>query len=621
MEVVPLKNAKSGRVKVRAAVSQRKSGSPGSFLKRFLRWEILIVVAAVICDINSWGHRFVLDDGPYIAENSFIQNPANFFRLFTSHLVPIPLAFGRMYRPLTALTLGINCWIGGLNPDLFHLINRFIHILVCLGIFWVLRRLLADPVAAGLTALIYAVHPIQTEAITYITGRSDSQAMLFFIFGWYCHICARQREESKKPWYAAAFVLYLFSMMSKESGITWAGVILLTEFVYFSQSSLRGFKQSLQDGLWKVLSFYLIAPLLFLGARAWVRDHSLRMGGQVSIVDNPLAHIPFPARVVTGIKVLFENVGLVVWPVSLSSDYSYNQIEIINRWSSPAGLAFCAAILGLIVLIAWSRRRARHIFFGLGFFLITYSLVSNLVVVIGTIRADRLLYMPALGIVFIAGTLISSALQSIRRPQTRNAAYAAIAIVILLLSARTILRNKIWKDEMTLALTTVQTAPKSFRAHRNLGVAYASESRFDEALKQYRIAESIYSEEPLLLSSIGLALSKTDKTEEAVRYYQRSVAMAPRNPMIRFRLSTALRSVGDYAGAKAQDEAIIAFYDDLIRQDPDSADHHYYKANALVAQQELELALEEYKRTLRLDPKYAHAQETIDKIQKELSRR
>jgi tetratricopeptide (TPR) repeat protein len=89
--------------------------------------------------------------------------------------------------------------------------------------------------------------------------------------------------------------------------------------------------------------------------------------------------------------------------------------------------------------------------------------------------------------------------------------------------------------------------------------------------------------------------------------------------MMRFNLAKALRSTGDYAGAKAQEDAIIAFYDDLIRRDPGNADHHYFKANALAAMQELEPAVEEYKQALRIDPHYPRAQETIDGILKKLS--
>jgi tetratricopeptide (TPR) repeat protein len=123
----------------------------------------------------------------------------------------------------------------------------------------------------------------------------------------------------------------------------------------------------------------------------------------------------------------------------------------------------------------------------------------------------------------------------------------------------------------------------------------------------------------MLLNDLGIVLSRLGETEKAIQSYRRAVDLAPRYPVIRFNLALALRAKGDLAGAKLENEAIIDFYDDLIRKDPSSADHHYYKANALYFQGRLDEALSEYKQTLQIDPHYTDAERSIDLIMRKLA--
>jgi protein O-mannosyl-transferase len=581
-------------------------------LKRFFRWEMLIILAALICDLNSWGHQFVLDDMRYIVENHIIQSPGNIFRIFVSPLVSVQLGAGHLYRPLTALSLGFNWWIHGPDPDGFHLVNRLIHVMICLGIFWVFRRLLSNTSIASLAALLFAVHPFQTEAVTYIEGRSDVLAMLFFIFAWLFHIQARESGEAKRKYFIAASAFYFFTMISKESGITWIAVTLLTEYVYFSKCSLASLYRSLQQGLWKVFTGYLAAAAIFLSLRAYALGRVLLE--RTSFVDNPLEHVSFLIRELTALKVLFQSLCLLIWPISLSADYSYNQISLITTWISAAGLVIIGIGLVFIFLFGWSYYRNQNVFFGLSFFLITYSIVSNLIIPIGTIRADRLFYMPSLGIFLALGAGLVEIDGRLQPSWMKKAFRAAIVTLLLLLGVRTVLRNGDWQNAMTLWTKTIQTAPNSTKAHYALGAVYFSQGDNGLAIEQYRKAESIYAQNPELLSNFGNVLSQVGNMEDAIRYFRRALRLAPQNPMIRFRLAGALRATGDLAGAKEQEHAIIAFYDDLIRKDPSNADHHYFKANALFHQDRFEEALSEYRRTLQLDPAYSNAQKSIDLI-------
>jgi protein O-mannosyl-transferase len=604
------------KVRIHSPESMR---SRNSYAERraSLRGLILIILAAAFCDYDSWGHSFVADDAVYIVDNHFIQNPSNVFRIFVSPLVPTPLGIGHLYRPVTALSLGLNCWIHGLNPDGFHLVNRILHILICVGVFWVLHYLRLSASAAFVAAILFAVHPIQTEAVTYIDGRSDLLAMLFIIFAWLSHVHARQSDEAKGKYFVLALGLYFFAMMSKESGITWIAVVLITEYVFFSKCSLVSFRKNIQKGLWKPFAGYLCAILVFLGVRALALSKVLQT--PTPFTDNPLAHVPLLVRELTALKVMFQSLSLLFWPAHLSRDYSYNQIPLITEWGSLMGLVVIGLSLILVLLLIWSYRRASHVFFGLSYFLATYSVISNLMIPIGTIRADRLLYAPSLGIFLLVGVLLSDLDRRFQSNRAQKSFRVVVAIVFILLAMRTIQRNGDWRDTETLSAQTVHASPNSSRAHYFLGSAYFTRREYVLALEQYRVAESIYAKDPQLLYELGRALHQLGRTDEAIQYFRQAIDLAPQYPMIRFHLAIALRARGDLEGAKLQNQAIISFYDDLIRKDPSSADHHYFKANALSSQGQPEQALREYRKALQIDPTYDAAKVSIDHITRQLT--
>ena len=571
------------------------------FLERFRRWEVFIILAALACDGNSWGHQFVMDDLSRIVGNPFIKDLGHLPEIFLS---PYNWMYGMpsgLYRPLTTLTFALNHGITGLNPDGFHAVNRLMHVLTCLGIFWVLRRLASDPPVAIVTALLFAVHPVQTEAITYINGRSDALVMFFFVFAWLFFIRARISERRGSYWLSLIF--YFLALLSKESGITWLGIALLTELVFFSDCHFRTFWSRVREHFWKCYAGYLLLSAVYLLLRFYALKGISTVA--VTLLDNPLAHAAPAVRTLSALKVLFQSLGLLFWPVHLSADYSYNQIPLIARAWSPAALTVLLLTAILLFALAWSYRRAPGIFFGLGFFLITYSIVSNLLIPIGTIRADRLLYGPSVGILVLGGVLYGKANALMRPLGRKNILRVVVGLAVLLLGVRTISRNRVWLDEFTLYAQTVLDAPRSAKAHNNLGVQYFSRGELDPASEQYKIAEAIKPDYPDLLNNMGSLFSREGKPEKAIAYLNRAVSLSPQNPEIRNNFGLVLKVHGDLPDAIAQ-------YDIVIRQYPANADAHFNKANALVAQGKPQEAIMEYNRTLEIDPGFTLAQTNLN---------
>jgi tetratricopeptide (TPR) repeat protein len=584
---------------------RKKSATKPFLAQRLLRPEWIVVSAALFCSINSWGHHFVLDDLVVIVPNKMIQSPGSFLKFFSSPFVDTGDVVG-LYRPLTALTSGLNYWISQLDPNGFQIFNRLLHVLICVVIFWMVSLLIPKPrFTAFFVSLLFAVHPIQVEAITYISGRADAQAALFLILALYYFVRMRHDESHSNKPYLLSLLFYFLAMLSKENGITWLGVALLTDLIYFSQGSLKGFLAQLRHGFWKVYAGYLALTMGFLTIRFFVlRGITLE---EVSFVVNPLAHATSWVRVLTALKVCFQSIGLFFWPAVFSADYSYNQIPLLTRWNDPTSLVVLALTGGFLTLLVWSYRRKPDIFFGLGFFLTTYSIVSNLVFPIGTIRADRLMYLPQMGLCLIGGVALSSWAGFFQTGVKRRVVQGALAVLLILLMARTIVRNGDWKDVLTLHEATVKASPHSAKAQNNLGSRFADMNQYDLAMEHFQLAEAILPDYPDLLNNLGTLKIQQGKIDEAISYCRRAVALAPQHIAIRINLGLALTMHGDYGAA-------IAEFDTVLQRDPANASAHYNKANALYFAGKTNEAMMEFDQAVRFDPSNDTARKNRDAL-------
>ncbi len=562
---------------------QPKDRTQKGFGLKLWRWEWLIVLAALLCDFNSWGHQFVMDDNSYIFQKT-----------------------EGLFRPLTQWSFAANLWIFGPNPNGFHLINRLLQIFICLTVLWIIRRLIPSrPLIAPLTALFFAVHPAQVEAVTYIQGRADELAMLFFMLAWFFYIRMRQSSTNEVTWYVGSAACFLFAMLSKENGVTWVGVAVLTELVYLSKGDWRDFASKLRQKLWKPYAGYLGVVLGYLIAR-YISIQTITAEGWFH--ENPLIILPRWAQTLTALKIVFLYIGQFFWPISFSPDYSYNQIPLFTHWNSTMAISVMAGVLFVVLSMVYSFRRFPNIFFGLAFFLTTISVVSNVILTIGAIRADRFLYLPSVGLCLVVATAISYLQVQLSSKQGKAAMGALVGVILILLTVRTIQCNVNWKDEFTLYLHAVKISPNSVKVRTHLGWEYYSRHESELSLEQYKAAEVIDPKYPELYANMGALYLQMGKIDEAIETYERALALhASGTDWIRINLGSALRKKGDIEGALHQ-------YDLAIQASPSSAPAHFNKGNALYAQGKIQEAIQEYTRALELDPQMEAARTNLNAL-------
>jgi protein O-mannosyl-transferase len=236
-----------------------------------------------------------------------------------------------------------------------------------------------------------------------------------------------------------------------------------------------------------------------------------------SVIDNPLVEIPAGPRILNALRVGWKYVGLLLYPATLSADYSYNQIPVYGalRYTLPAAIA-SALVLGLWIWAA--KKRYRGFVLAAGIYVVSFAITANILKPIGTIMAERLAYLPSLGFCLLLALAWTWLWE---RRQTLAIGLAALAT--LALAARTIVRNRDWEDNRSIAKAQLRAAPNSVKTHQNMALVYMDEKRFDLARKQLEIELQIYPQNPLGVATYGLLESWQGNYEDAGRKMEQAL--------------------------------------------------------------------------------------------------
>jgi tetratricopeptide (TPR) repeat protein len=238
----------------------------------------------------------------------------------------------------------------------------------------------------------------------------------------------------------------------------------------------------------------------------------LRNAAKINFMDNPLVAASLQERLCTALKILGDYILAMFWPLRLAPDYSFNQVPV----SSSIHLLAVVLVVIALALAVWSYRKGGVAWFGLIFFFIMIAPVSNVMTIIGTIKADRFLYLPSLGFCIAAGALFSRA---------RPLALALAGVVFLACGAQTVARNHIWKTEINLWQDATASAPQSAKGHYNLGYQQLLAGRNADAAGSFEKAVAIYPDFALARLNLGVALIYSGAPDRALKLYNESQPM------------------------------------------------------------------------------------------------
>jgi tetratricopeptide (TPR) repeat protein len=486
-----------------------------------LRVALLLAVAMLVYG-NTLLNSFTLDDDVYIFSNPAVTG------LSVGGLFE-PAKANNVFRPVTFATFALNWAVGGTQPFGYHLVNLLLHAAVILLLYLVLRTLL-EPVPRATTvaltaAWLFAVHPIHTEAVASIVGRSELLAAGFLLAAWLLHL--RDRP-------VLALVCFVLALLSKESAAAFIALVLAGDYA-------RGKLKPLHRYGWIAGVTVLYIALLW-------KIQGGRFGAKgISFLDNPLASLPAKWRILNALRVAWKYAGLHVYPATLSCDYSYDAILLYANWRHTVPAAVAAAFVLAIWIWALWNRRGEWVLAG-AIYLAGFAVTANLLVSTGTIMGERLAYLPSAGFCLLV-VLIWIRLEN----HKRRLAWAVFAILVAALAVRTVVRNRDWRDNLTLFSAAVRAVPGSAKMHADLGGEYMKRGQLDAARMEFQTALRTYPDFPEALEPYGLVESRMGHDQESRRLLETALSLTGKdNIYYDFRavnLATQLMKLGENDGA------------------------------------------------------------------------
>jgi Tfp pilus assembly protein PilF len=542
------------------------------------RWRIAILPAVVILVYaNSLLNSFTMDDNMYILTNRMVTNPS-LRGLFE------PTSYNNVFRPVTFATLALNWRIAGAGPFGYHLLNLLLHAAVTVLLYLVFRKLLdsfaSGPTVAWVAALLFAVHPLHTEAVDSISARSELLATGFLLAAWLLHLVDRP---------ILALLSFVLALLSKESAVAFVPLVLAGDY---ARGKLKP--------LYRYASVVGVAVVYL--ALLWTIQ-----GGQfgekaVSFLDNPLAHLPASLRILNALRISWKYLGLHVFPATLSCDYSYNAIPIYASWRYGAAAAV-ATFLGLgLLLWAFQAGKREWVLAG-AIYVCGFAATANLLTPTGTILGERLAYLPSAGFCLLVALIW---IQLANRQS--KVAGVVLVVLVLVFAGRTVARNRDWHDNFTLFLSAVRAVPGSAKSHSNLGLEYYTLDQVDAADKELQTALRIYPQEAEALGFSALIESRKGHDREARALLEKCLSlMTKENPNYEF-MAVNLAAVMMKLG---QNEAALKLLDNEIAHAPTYSRAWSNRAVIRYQRGEIAMAHSDAEMAVRLDPSNQQAENLL----------
>jgi tetratricopeptide (TPR) repeat protein len=510
--------------------------STGSAVKVRLRLRHFILPLALLALLpygNTITTGFTFDDEPDIRNNTAVTAGIDPLQILATPIFP-----GDLYRPFTVLTFAINERLAPGAPAPFHAVNVVLHAAVTIFVFATARRVFKRTRVAVIAAALFAVHPVHTEAVTSIVGRAE---LLVALFGLITLLSAASADQPRPPLHAAALralslTSFFLALLSKENAATILPLLMLFRIALRRDALVSGLRREIRSLDW--LPYALCIAVFLL-----LRSHVIEKIGPTPL-DNPLAFVPVIVRIRSALAVLWDYFGLLLVPLALAADYSYNQVAIANTWLAPRFLG--GLTLTLIALAVALRHRHAAVRFAAAFPFIALAATSNLIFPIGTIKGERLLYLPSVGAVLLAAYLAD---RGWRSPRYHTLTVTLLACTIAAFAARTWARNWDWEDNATLYASMVRAAPNSAKARYNFGGALIRQGRYDAAMEQFgRALDAAPWAEGAALG-MGIAYEKTGHPGPAVGWYRKALEITPEFSKAHNNLCRLLLTMGDFDAA------------------------------------------------------------------------
>ncbi|MCL5408793.1 MAG: tetratricopeptide repeat protein [Candidatus Omnitrophica bacterium] len=488
---------------------------------------------------NSLFNHFLRDDIGLIVNNPFIKNfkflpmyfkTGIFYASNTNTATP-----SNFYRPMQTILYAIIYHIFGLNVVPYHLLNIFLHIGNAILIYILLKKIYPENISF-LSSLLWAIHPIQTEAITYVSGTADPLC-LFWTLLTILFFSSRR--------YILSLIFFVLSFLSKETAVLTPFLLLIYEHARNSSSVLSSYSGrddiKIEDGYkkkwWTFIFFYI--SLIYGILRLTIL--------KFAIIGEDSAFLP---RFFTSFKAFFLYIWTLVFPFVLGIGREIPYVSsFFSNIKDPyfiAGFILFAAFLFFL----WKKRKNPYILFAGSWFFISYSIVSDIALPVNGNFREHWMYTPSIGffILFILGyeKLKDKIILKFKKfPSLKKYAYVPLFIIFVLYGTRTFIKNFDWRNQKVLVMTSLKHAPYSPLLHRWYGDILLGERKYKEALSEFRYSYALNSDNPLpyFINTANTYLYMKNY-KMAGKYWKKILKIQPDNVFALYGISVMLEKTG-----------------------------------------------------------------------------
>lgn len=597
--------------------SPARPSSAASTQCRIFLTGLLLALAVIAAYANSLSGPFFYDDGPAIVENRTLREGS-----LWDALRP-PSGTTASGRPLLNLSFALNYHLGGLEVRGYHLVNLAIHVVATLVLFGLVRRTLELPGAgtklkehagpvAGLAAACWGLHPVQTEAVTFVVQRAESLMGLCFLLTFYGFV--RGVAGNGRRWFWMSVIACLCGMAVKEVMVTAPVLVAIYDRCFLAGTWREVWLRRGRYYLGLLAGWALLIALV--ATEGGNRGGSMGAGSGIEATTYWLTQVPALARYLR----------LSLWPAGLIFDYGYGQVlvEDWGRW------ALSALLVGLVLAgWLWAARRSRAVAFAGWWFLLILAPTS---VIPGgqTISEHRLYLSLAAVMVMVASGLILTA--------RRAAPWLGLACIVGL-GVLTAQRNAVYRSEVALWSDSLAKFPRSAQAHNNLGTALAATGDVPAAVAEFEAALRLVPGFVDAHYNLGRGLVALGRIDEAIAHYQEALRRRPDYGAAHGNLGSALFAKGQAAEARAHFREAVRYQPqspealanlgmiDLASGDaamalksferalvfqPDSAEAHYGAGTTLWTLGRRDEAIAHFRRALAVRPDFAPARDALN---------
>jgi len=596
----------TGKVSMTAPSPQVKD----TFAVPFLHAAFIAAMTFLVY-FGSFEVPFQFDDLPNIQHNEIIRDLDHFIDPSSAEGMQFYNSVQRRF--IGYLSFALDYAVHGLDVTGYHVTNLLIHIINAIFVYMLVLFTFRTPVMragpeerpdegihrliALFASLLFAVHPIQTQAVTYIVQRFASLATLFSLGALLCYVRFRLAKTPRKGlvYYGLAIGSAVLGVKTKEIVFTVPVMIGVYELMFF-----RG---ELKKRLLALAPFALpmvLVPMMVLGAKEGMGNilagltESTRVQTEMSRWDYLLTQFRV---VVTYIRLLFV-------PVGQNLDYDY---PVYHSLFDPAVLAsflFLLTLFGGGVYLWYRNRRSERvrpyqmlISFGVIWFFVTLSVESSVIPIKDVIFEHRV-YLPSFGAFAVVGGVVLWVVQ--KRPGMLRKVMVVCGLIVIILAGATYARNKVWESELSLWEDVVKKSPDKARGYNNLGTWYDRKGMPDKAVTLYEKAIDIQSDYAEAFYNLGVISTKKGDLSDAIGKFQKTIAIDPGYTAAYYNLGVILSKNG------RKDEA-GDLYEKAIASDPGFAPAYYNLGLLSERKSDSEEALEYYQKAVKLDPDMSDA--------------